>query len=328
MGREAGVGEVLQERHERLPTRRATGSCVDLTERGAAWGGVGVQVGPEPVGDVVGDRACRSVDPSPRGRSPAASRPGPGSPRRAAAGTRPRRRSRERGARGHRGRGGAAPAARTTAACSTRYASALTTRSSPRSSGSASNASTITRAWARFTSPAPSASAVCVHCDPRAAANAACRRTVPWLSRVWCRQPGRGGPVTGLLGDVVGGCEDPQPFGLGTCLITRATRSRNSCLSPAVRNSGLIAASSSSPRSTRSRGAAYVLDIGQSKHRPPTALRPQNPLSTRDSRNSLRTDSRCGPAQSRRTPCRREGEAATTRGARRRNRPRPRSPGT
>ena len=70
-------------------------------------------------------------------------------------------------------------------------------------------------------SPAPSASAVCVHRDPRDAANAACRRTVPWFSRVWCRQPGRGGPVTGLLGDVVRGSEDPQLLGHHACLDPR-----------------------------------------------------------------------------------------------------------
>ena len=52
---QAGVGEVLQERHERLPTAAGDRQCVDLTERGAARGGVGVQVGAEPVGDVVGD---------------------------------------------------------------------------------------------------------------------------------------------------------------------------------------------------------------------------------------------------------------------------------
>ena len=103
----------------------------------------------------------------------------------------------------------------------------------------------------------------------------------PWSGR----QPGRGGPVTGLLGDVVGGSEDPQLLGLHAAL-TRATRSRNSRRSATVRNSGPIAASSSNPPSSRSSGSAYVLDIGQSKHRPPTALRPQNPLSTRDSSHS------------------------------------------
>ena len=99
------------------------------------------------------------------------------------------------------------------AACSTRYASAFTTRSSPRSSGSASNASTITRACARFRSPAPRASAVCVHVDPSEAR----QRRVPAYGPVVVaglgRQPGGGGPVAGLLGDVVGGREHPQLLG-------------------------------------------------------------------------------------------------------------------
>jgi len=67
-------------------------------------------------------------------------------------------------------------------------------------------------------------------------------------------------------------------------LINRESRSRSSSFSATVRNSGLTSDSSSNPRSTRSSGSVYVLDIQRSKHRPPTLQRPQNPVSTRDSR--------------------------------------------
>ena len=55
MGRQSGVGDVLQERHERLATSAGDRQRVDLTEWGASWRGVGVQVGPQPVRDMVGD---------------------------------------------------------------------------------------------------------------------------------------------------------------------------------------------------------------------------------------------------------------------------------
>ncbi len=283
MDREAGVGDVLEERHERLTPSAGDRQLVDLTERAAAWGGVGVQVGARPVGDVVGDPGVEVGGPVTARRndnrvaawarvSSATSRWYSASS--AISGARCSRtpRPRWRSSRGPK-----------VAACSTRYASAFTTRSSPRSSGSASNASTTTRAWARFRSPAPNASAVWPHRAASADANACVAPYGP------VGRPGSGAPTTWpWTGRRSSRRCRRRPRARGAARPRRgrsAERSRPG--TPAShqrsRNSGPIAASSSSPRSTRSRGEAYVLAMEQPKHPPPTLLRPQNPLSTRDS---------------------------------------------
>jgi len=45
MGGEAGVGEVLEECHERLTASAGDRQLVDIPEWGVAGGGVGVEVG-------------------------------------------------------------------------------------------------------------------------------------------------------------------------------------------------------------------------------------------------------------------------------------------
>jgi hypothetical protein len=69
------------------------------------------------------------------------------------------------------------------------------------------------------------------------------------------RQPRRGRPVTGLLGESSEAART-RSRSASARLITREIRSRSSCFSSTVRNSGLIAAISSNTPSSRSRGAA------------------------------------------------------------------------
>ena len=219
MDREAGVGEVLQERHERLPT--TPGDRQLRRPHRAGCGGVRCRrPGRSATGSRRGRglwRAGRWTRPREAGTS-AASQPAHGSPRPAAVGTRPRRRSRGRGARGPRGRGGAAPAARTSRPARPGRPPPSTTRSSPRSSGNASNDSTITRACARFTSPAPNASAVCVHRDPRDVS----QRRVPAYGPV--RSLGSGSPTTTAV--------DRSPVASAMSSEAARTRSRSASSRP------------------------------------------------------------------------------------------------
>ena len=99
------------------------------------------------------------------------------------------------------------------------------------SSGSASSASTITRAWARFT----------VAGTQRLGGLGPPRRRARQPTRVTGVRsrapPGSGSPATsrstgpGRVGHVVGGREHPQPFGLGRADDPRQIRSRSSCFS-------------------------------------------------------------------------------------------------
>ncbi len=202
---QAGGGDVLQQRDERLaalPGDRELGDVVRCGGRQAARTasppcprvavevvasgcGVGVEVGAQAAGGVVGDPGVQvrgpvaaAADGEPGRRRRAAflgeqspvvgflgdvggqvlQQPGPVDPQ----------------LRGSQGGG-----------LLTIRVSALARRSSPRSAGRASRASVITRTWARFRSPAAKASATPVQRRSRASASAAWRRTVPGLSRVW-----------------------------------------------------------------------------------------------------------------------------------------------
>ena len=85
------------------------------------------------------------------------------------------------------------------------------------------------------------------HFDPRDAANAACRRTVPWLSRVRVANQVAvdRSPVESAMSSEAASTRSRSA---SARLINREIRSRSSCFSSTVRNSGLIAASSSNPR--------------------------------------------------------------------------------
>ncbi len=207
---QAGGGDVLQQRDERLPALPGQRQLGDVVGGGGASGPYGVSTGPDHGGGGGVGVRCRR-----RGRRAGGRRRGRGSgragrrtrrrgggwragsprrrgvPRRGGAGSRLPRRCRGPGTPAVGSRRPAAPGVPGWRPRSTISVSALARRSSPRSAGRASSASVITRTWARFRSPVAKASATPAQRRSRASASAAWRRTAPGLSRVGWPASGR-----------------------------------------------------------------------------------------------------------------------------------------
>ena len=166
--------------------------------------------------------------------------------------------------------------------------SALASRSSPRSLGSASNASAMTRVWARFRVAGrerggglgPALVEGC--CEPGVGADPAVGVTGGG------GQPGRGRPVAGGLGDVVGGGQHPELLGLGAGDHPRQPDQQLLLLTGRAE----LRARPRRGRPTHRRsepGARcrwWTWDKPTIDHR--QRVRAQNPLSTRDSEGMLR----------------------------------------
>ena len=215
---QAGVGEVLEQGAERLASASGDGQGVDLAqplECHPAWGGVGVEVGAEPVGDVVGEPGEQV------GGSVAAGLEGEfgGGVGAALLGDQPF----VLGLVGDVGGDGFEQPVAEAAQLAGPERGGLLDQVLPRpghaapgsrSAGSASSAATMTWAWAMLTRPSSSAA-------PRMPAAVVDRGGEPGgpqhgavVVAGGVGQPGGGGPGAGLDGDVVGGGEDAELEGL------------------------------------------------------------------------------------------------------------------
>ena len=248
------VGELVLGRRGEGPERRLDGLLV--LQVSAAGGGEGGQVGAQQAGGEVGDAGVQVGGPvaAACGGSPGWRRRR-GVRGRGAAGSRLPRRSRGPGTPGSGTRRCSAPVGPRWSASVSIRVSALASRSSPRSLGSAARASVddaglgqVQGAGGERGGGLGPALVECLRRAWRRHGPGRGHRGWRWPTRTrWC---GRRWPRR---------CRRRWP-GRRSCsawarAITRASPTSRSCFSPIVRNSGAIAASSSNPPSIRARGS-------------------------------------------------------------------------